>query len=321
MTLMDAVIALVGAAAVAAWILVRQGEMLAEIVARSHFCWQSGPMSPVLPHALALLALGCGARTGLGDLRAEGGGGSAPVEGCGDGVLDEGEQCDEGARNAERPALSLINPGVGAEPIPITPVVTPDAAAAFYGYDSHSAHTGFEQAFSSVLFLHRQAGQSSLDLFTIHGIDQESSGLDAGDCAMTQRFSGLPPGWSVALSDDDHGELVALGPDSAFGSWEWHHNSDGGVISGLPFPGNWTIRIDSELEPCAPSWELRDGSGEALELAPPVSWLQAFDSASTCRTDCTIPFCGDGIADGGELCDDGNGLSGDGCASDCTLEE
>lgn len=39
-----------------------------------------------------------------------------------------------------------------------------------------------------------------------------------------------------------------------------------------------------------------------------------------CRTDCTSPFCGDGVADpaNGETCDDGNDTTADGCEPDCT---
>jgi cysteine-rich repeat protein len=33
------------------------------------------------------------------------------------------------------------------------------------------------------------------------------------------------------------------------------------------------------------------------------------------------PFCGDGILDPGEECDDGNNLDGDGCSADCDVEE
>ncbi len=41
-----------------------------------------------------------------------------------------------------------------------------------------------------------------------------------------------------------------------------------------------------------------------------------------CRTNCTLPFCGDGILDtdfgfGDERCDDGNNVNGDGCDNDC----
>jgi cysteine-rich repeat protein len=40
-------------------------------------------------------------------------------------------------------------------------------------------------------------------------------------------------------------------------------------------------------------------------------------SGATCRVDCTLARCGDGVLDPGELCDDGNNLPGDGCRADC----
>src|SRR5439155_339716 len=44
---------------------------------------------------------------------------------------------------------------------------------------------------------------------------------------------------------------------------------------------------------------------------------------ATCRTNCQPQRCGDGITDNtkGEVCDDGNNASGDGCSSDCTSTE
>ncbi len=44
--------------------------------------------------------------------------------------------------------------------------------------------------------------------------------------------------------------------------------------------------------------------------------------ADTCRTTCELPWCGDGVVDpgGGEECDDGNAVNGDGCSTEC-LEE
>jgi cysteine-rich repeat protein len=45
------------------------------------------------------------------------------------------------------------------------------------------------------------------------------------------------------------------------------------------------------------------------------------DGTANCQADCTvIPTCGDGIKSGGEQCDDGNAVSGDGCSSTCQLE-
>ncbi len=36
-----------------------------------------------------------------------------------------------------------------------------------------------------------------------------------------------------------------------------------------------------------------------------------------CAADCTLPYCGDGIVQEGEACDDGNGDGGDGCTNRC----
>ena len=39
-----------------------------------------------------------------------------------------------------------------------------------------------------------------------------------------------------------------------------------------------------------------------------------------CRNDCTLPRCGDGTVDTGEVCDDGNLINGDGCSDQCEEE-
>ncbi len=40
-----------------------------------------------------------------------------------------------------------------------------------------------------------------------------------------------------------------------------------------------------------------------------------------CRDDCTLRRCGDGLLDPGEVCDDGNLVTADGCRADCMSEE
>jgi cysteine-rich repeat protein len=42
---------------------------------------------------------------------------------------------------------------------------------------------------------------------------------------------------------------------------------------------------------------------------------------ATCRRNCQPQRCGDGVRDAGEVCDDGNSRSGDGCAADCLSDE
>lgn len=279
------------------------------------------------------LSFGCGARDELPVPTGDGGAGGGPSDGgagatgaggdvpvtCGDGVVQAPEECDEGAANQNIPNLALLNASLGEELVPVVQIVSSGSPIGLYDYRSESAHTGFEGVFSSVLFVHQQAQTPTLDLFTVNGIDFDETGLDSGDCGMTARYTGLPPGWFVSIADDFEAEFAAVGPDSVFGDWEWHHNSDGGVISGLPFPGNWRIQIDVSLQPCVTTWEFAHDDGETFDLATPVAVLQAFDRPSLCRPDCTIPVCGDGYADGGEVCDDGNNDFGDGCAGDCSF--
>ncbi|MCC7386130.1 MAG: DUF4215 domain-containing protein [Deltaproteobacteria bacterium] len=68
-----------------------------------------------------------------------------------------------------------------------------------------------------------------------------------------------------------------------------------------------TARIDSFLP--IPSFNLR------VYLLGTAAQTPAIDRAVL--TQC---LCGDGIISPGEVCDDGNGASGDGCSSSCTLE-
>ena len=44
--------------------------------------------------------------------------------------------------------------------------------------------------------------------------------------------------------------------------------------------------------------------------------------SGSCRDGfCIVAFCGNGFVDQGEVCDDGNQDSGDGCSSDCRSDE
>ncbi len=271
---------------------------------------------------------GAGAAPGTGGFAAMPSGGVAGVGGtivdagpdaplnCGDGVLDPGEACDLGAGNEYRPALWLVQGATSAE---LSPLVTDSSVQLFYGYESASSHTGFEELRASRLIVHRSSFDQALTLVMHHGIDSDSSGQQQPASAVSFTITGLPNTAVVAISDDS-GEVNKTAADTVTAIWKFNGNSDGGAVGGLPFPGNWTITITPAFTRGIDSWASVDNAGMvSLDLATPVT-IYASDSPAQCRTNCTMPYCGDGVLDGGEVCDDGNTLSGDGCSASCFPE-
>jgi cysteine-rich repeat protein len=192
-------------------------------------------------------------------------------------------------------------------------------ASFFYAYVSASAHTGFEAASTSNLFFFRDLGTGTLSLFMVHGVDFDTTGLRQPLANVDFTISGVPGGVTVAVADDTPMELFAGGGGTFFGSWFFQDNTDGGVLQSLPFPGRWTITIAPTFD--AGISRLRwvhgpTGTFGALDRTRNVV-LDAYDTPSMCRRNCTVPRCGDRIMDGGEVCDDGNVVGGDGCAADC----
>lgn len=252
------------------------------------------------------LAAGCGARTGL----------DVPSGArCGDGVIDRGEQCDDGDGNADLPPILLLQ---GPLVRRVMPVARPTDVVSFYDYVSQSAHTGFEELASSELFLFRDSATGVLGLITEHGIDADATGILQPVSDVRETIEGLPPGTTLVLSDDSEKELFLDGPSTARGIWHFNQNTDGGAFSTIPFPASWTIDVTPTFERGVTRFAYIDADGHRIELdlATRVR-LQAFEHPARCRTDCTVPRCGDGRLDAGEVCDDGNTIDGDGCSADC----
>ncbi len=235
---------------------------------------------------------------------------------CGDGFLHSGvEECDGGVFNTNSPAFLLVQ---GSLIRPVTPVARPAPLASFYDYFSSSAHTGFEAVVTSRFFLYHDASTGQLGLVTIHGIDKKTSGQDQPDSSVTQSFLGLPPSVFVAIEDDTANEFQLLEPTKALGEWEFDNNSDGGALSGFLYPGAFVIEISSNFVSGIETWQYVDGDGTPITLVKDEpAQLIALETSAPCRFNCTIPRCGDGILDGGEVCDDGNTTAGDGCSATC----
>lgn len=234
---------------------------------------------------------------------------------CGDGIVQSGEACDGGAANDDRPAAYYVYYDTIYDG---TPIQTGDDVVSFYDYRSASGHTGYEEVGKSTVFLFYDPQGGALSLVTLSGIDADGGGPSQGRGHVSQTFSGLPDGTSILIADDHPDEFDYIGAHEILGNWNFHDNTDGGVI-GLPWPGDYAIDIDTTLGEGMTSWGAIWATGQFLDGGESLhATLVVQSTPSACRTDCTIPRCGDGILDAGEVCDDGNESSGDGCAASCT---
>jgi cysteine-rich repeat protein len=237
------------------------------------------------------------------------------VRTCGNNVIDRGEQCDNGADNEDRPALQLTH---GSLKQPVMPVDRRMDVTRFYDYASESSHTGFERVNQCAIFLYRDMTTGRLGFITHSGIDEDSSGITLDHGLVDMDIKSLPLGTTIAVGDEED-EVRMPDPTTVTGSWEFWRNSDGGALTSLPFPGNWSFDVRMRFIDGISDWEYVEADGNRVVLDDErVATLTAFDSPSQCRTDCRVPRCGDGFVDGGEVCDDGNSDAGDGCDADCS---
>jgi cysteine-rich repeat protein len=228
--------------------------------------------------------------------------------------VEPGEQCDLGAANADRPAFVVTQSNLV---FAVTPYAQVASSANFYDYVSASGHTGLEKLDTSLILLYLDRTATALSLIVEHGIDASTTSQQQPASKIQMLFSGLPAGCAVAVSDDA-GELAMSSATTAAGRWSFKGNTDGGVLTGFPIPGSWEVLISPAFLSGITTWTWVQGSTSVvnLDLTVPID-IKAYASPSSCRTNCTIPRCGDGILDGGEVCDDGNNVNGDGCSSDC----
>jgi cysteine-rich repeat protein len=232
---------------------------------------------------------------------------------CGDGIVEGMEQCDLGAANADRPALEIQQ---GMLKTGVVPFDNPQDAAVFYSYFSASSHTGFEDVLTSRLYWYRDTGTSVLSLVMHHGLDNSNQPVTTVDFT----FTNVPAVVTVAMADDNAMELFKQSSTTVIGDWFFGQNTDGGVLSAFPFPGSWEVTLTNAMSGGISSWEFVDDFGMTL-IGLSVNQtlvLRAFATPSPCRLNCTIPECGDFILDGGEVCDDGNNIGGDGCSANCS---
>jgi cysteine-rich repeat protein len=234
---------------------------------------------------------------------------------CGNGLIEAGEDCDDGPGNETRYALTAWQQaGFSMEAKPIERWID---AYSFAAYTSYSFHTQYEAVGRSVVFLYRDWSTGILSLFMVHGIDWDTSGQIQPTAEVQFQIYGLPPGTSLNRSDDG-GEFTQSSPTEYYGDWWFRDNTDGGVISDIAFPAGWTIVVHPMWNYGLTEWIFVDENDQfhTLDMGQDL-YIASDANPVSCRDDCTAPVCGDDIMDPGEVCDDGNNTSGDGCAADC----
>jgi cysteine-rich repeat protein len=127
----------------------------------------------------------------------------------------------------------------------------------------------------------------------------------------------LQPGDVLLFAADPGGGVTHVGMyvgESKF----IHSSSSGGVITNLPVPDEWSLTLTPTFSPGITEWVWINGDNQILTLmsGQPLT-LSANATPAVCRVDCSRPECGDGVLDGGEVCDDGNTNGGDGCPGNC----
>lgn len=117
-------------------------------------------------------------------------------------------------------------------------------------------------------------------------------------------------GVTVSGSDGVTTVTAVTGPDGAYS------------ISNLN-AGDWTVGITDGLGSGASIVAPAGGSHVVtLDPYPTPDGIYFVDSANFAVDDpsCRASYCGDGVLDLGEACDDGNNIDGDGCSALCTVE-
>lgn len=214
---------------------------------------------------------------------------------CGDGLPGYGEECEDSNTN-NNDGCDFQCQREGTDPVCPNGAVEPGEQcddnnnAPMDGCDACAVEPGFMCVGSpSVCMPLPPCGNSAYD----PGEECDDGGLAAGDgcspmCRLEPGFicSGLPSVCQLANRPPPGDFCVAasLVPMRC-------PNACAGVR--LEFGGNWT---------CDPAFVSTAGCNEGMECI------------------CGCRACGNGLLDPGELCDDDNGLMGDGCSNSCMLE-
>ena len=265
---------------------------------------------------------------------------------CGDGVVQAGEECDDGndldSDGCSDCTLAACGDGIVNVPTRIetfeTPVITgPFGEEGFVHSDSFTCIGGgcdFENDGNLRHYVCQQLGfERALD--ATYGVPGIVGGIVSDltwrcvdfECEATAPFSPFFPNPEIVLNSitciaedpetcDDGAELNADTPDTCRTNCQEPICGDLIVDTGEECDD----ANDDESDACTTSCTVPvcgDGVISLEEECDDGTELNA-DAPDACRTDCVLPACGDNIVDAGEDCDDGPEGS-DTCRADCVI--
>ncbi|GMV40003.1 MAG: hypothetical protein AMXMBFR64_17190 [Myxococcales bacterium] len=276
----------------------------------------------------------------------EGGDGCEPdctlTPDCGNGVVEAGEQCDDGNEaSGDGCSGCLVDsfpaPGLGdvvITEIMVDPVALPDALGEWIEVYNNTA--GILDLSGVVL---RDNGGEAVVLSPAKAL-----WIKPGQHLVLARTdaAGVDPaavyGDAFTL-DDDADEVILEGPAGFIDQVQYS------VEGGFPLAQGASMSLGSEtttafLNDLALAWCVATTPFASGDLGTPGAPNPACpycgngvseggeacddgnqDTGDGCEPDCTLtPDCGNGVVEAGEACDDGNEVSGDGCSADCAVE-
>ncbi len=252
---------------------------------------------------------------------------------CSNGVLDPGEACDDGnLKNGDGCAancLSVETCGNGVVDFAVGE--TCDDGERVSG-DGCSAWCRSERCGNGI----RDLGESCDDG------NQVSGDGCAGNCLSAEVCGNGIADLSVGETCDCGADATSIG--SGCSGPNGSPESRCGESCHLAYCGNHVVDVgevcdDGNLtagDGCTPDCQSDESCGNGrLDVAagetcdcgtdpthlPPGCAAVNGDAASPCDAACQSRFCGNANQDPGEVCDDGNLVSGDGCRADCLSDE